>query len=728
MKFTSSLLVVLFLCTDLCAQDTTIKESISLIPITVKSRKKTEKERAAFQLQGQSTEALTETELNRNNSAFIEHSLNTIAGVQLDKRTLLGGQRIIIRGYGNDQKFNNWGIKAYYNDIPITSADGITLLDDIDFSLVNNVEVIKGPATTLYGGGVGGVARFNLKTNELKGTHVAQKINTGSFGLFQTQTRIDLVSDKGAIVFNYGHIQADGYRPRGASNKNTFSLLGNFTLNEKEKIKFYASHSYSHEELTGQIPYADYYAGIDRGNLAYAKQNARNELLTTRFSITHDYAFNKYIHNISSFFYSNTSQLYIAAGALHNNNAPNMGFRSVFTYEQQSTTKFINQLSFGTELQGTRTLGSRYAYPSIDTTPFVVLSINKASYAKTSTDQFSIFLQDRIKIMPLQTTVIVGMSVNPLKYKREDLLAIPGLLSSYNKDLSFKKNFELSYNPHIAIQKTIKNQIINLSYSEGFNAPTASTSFINVLNITNDKLLPEKAKMLDLSVQGLLFDTRFDYQFSIFTMNIENKLTQLAGSIGNSPYTYWANTGIQQNKGVEMSMGYNWQPKITSLGWIKKIEPFLSMSYNQFKYAQFKTSIDGSTVDFSGKQVVGVPKLKYTLGLDIQSNMGVYTNATYYYMGDVYADFANSNLVKGFTQLNAKIGYQCKYKNADLDLYVGANNMTNQINYTFLFLGNNVNDNDPGNGYANTVSTDLTPGAYKLNWWGGITFKYYLKN
>ena len=161
MKFTSSLLVVLFLCTDLCAQDATIKESISLIPITVKSRKKTQKERVAFQLQGQSTEALTEAELNRYNSAFIEHSLNTIAGVQLDKRTLLGGQRIVIRGYGNDQKFNNWGIKAYYNDIPITSADGITLLDDIDFSLVNNVEVIKGPATTLYGGGVGGVARFN---------------------------------------------------------------------------------------------------------------------------------------------------------------------------------------------------------------------------------------------------------------------------------------------------------------------------------------------------------------------------------------------------------------------------------------------------------------------------------------------------------------------------------------------------------------------------------------
>lgn len=727
MKFTSSLLVVSFLCANLCAQESTTKESISLLPITVKSRKKTEKERAEFKRQGQSMEALTEAEWNRNNSAFIEHALNTIAGVQLDKRTALGGQRIVIRGYGNDQKFNNWGIKAYYNDIPITSADGITLLDDVDFSLVNNMEIIKGPATTLYGGGIGGVARFNIKANELQGTHVFQKVNTGSFGLLQTQTRIDLVSEKGAMVFNYGHIQADGYRPRGASNKNMFSIFGNYTLNKKEKIQFYASHNYSFEELTGQIPYPDYYAGIDLGNRAYAKQNARNDLLSTRFSITHDFQYNKNLNNTSSFFYSNTNQLYIAAGALNNNNSPNIGFRSVFTYKQLRQTTFVNDLSFGTEIQETRTLGSRYAYPNIDTTAFVVQSINKATYLKTSTNQFSIFLNDRIHITPIQTTVILGISMNPLKYAREDLLAVPGLVTGYNKDISFNKKFETSYNPHIAIQKTIKNQIINLSYSEGFNAPTASTSFIGSLNITNDQLLPEKAKMFDFSIQGLLLDTRLDYQFSLFSINIENKLTQLAGISGTLPYTFWSNTGAQHNKGLELSMGYNWQPKINALSWIKKIEPFFSTSFNQFNYSNFKTSINGTPTDFTGKQVVGIPKMKYTIGVDIQANKGLYANATYYYLGDVYADFANSNLVKGFTQLNAKIGYQYKYRNADIDIYIGANNITNQINYTFLFLGNNVNDNDPGNGYASTVITDLTPGAYQLNWWGGLKFSYHLK-
>jgi len=728
MKFTSSLLVVLFLCADLHAQEATTKESISLLPVAVKSRKKTEKERAEFKRHGQSTEALTEAELNRNNSAFVEHALNTIAGVQVDKRTALGGQRIVIRGYGNDQKFNNWGIKAYYNGIPITSADGVTLLDDIDFSLVNNVEVVKGPATTLYGGGVGGVARFYIKANDLKGTHIAQKINTGSFGLLQTQTRIDLVSDKGAVVFNYGHIQADGYRPRGASNKNMFSIFGNYQLNGKEKVQFYASHNYSYEGVSGQIPYADYYAGIDNGNKAYAKQNARNELLSTRFSVSHEYQFNNHISNTTSVFYSNLDQHAVSAGADGNSYNPNFGMRSIFTLKQSIAPKLNHQLYVGTEIQQSRSLASSFRFPTTDTTALVVQNITKGSFLKTTSNQYALFIHDRINFDNINTSLIIGLSSNSLNYNRSDLLAAPGLLTGYNKDISFNKKFETSFNPHVALQKTIKNQIVNLSYSEGFNAPTASTSFISTLNITNDQLLPEKAKMLDFSIQGLLFDTRFDYQFSLFSINIENKLTQLAGMSGTTPYTYWSNTGTQQNKGAELSMGYNWQPKLKALGWIKKIEPFIALSNYQFQYTNFKTIMSGSQVDFSGKQVVGIPTLKYTLGMDIQSNIGAYANLTYYYMGDVYTDFANTNLVKGFTQLNAKIGYQWKYKNADLDLYFGANNMTNQINYTFLFLGNNINDKDPGNGYANTVSTDLTPGAYQLNWWGGITFKYYLKN
>lgn len=55
--------------------------------------------------------------------------------------------------------------------------------------------------------------------------------------------------------------------------------------------------------------------------------------------------------------------------------------------------------------------------------------------------------------------------------------------------------------PHFAVQKRWKNQIFNLSYSEGYNAPTASTSFVSggTINTVNDDLEAEKAKMWDFS-------------------------------------------------------------------------------------------------------------------------------------------------------------------------------------------------------------------------------------
>ena len=245
--------------------------------VQILGRPKLKKERAEFRRHAQSTETLGAYELNRNNSAFIEQSLNTMAGVQVDKRTNLGGQRVVVRGYGNDQKFNNWGVKFYLNSVPLTNADNTTVLEGIDFSLVNNVEVVKGPAGTLYGSGVGGVVRLYMRPETEKGVTLTQKVAGGSFGLLQSATRLDAVGDNYSVMFNYGHIESDGYRPRGSSLRNDYAFLANFKMNPKQSLSVYASQNYSNEGVPGQISYEDYYAGIDPGNLAYAKKNAGNK-------------------------------------------------------------------------------------------------------------------------------------------------------------------------------------------------------------------------------------------------------------------------------------------------------------------------------------------------------------------------------------------------------------------------------------------------------------------
>lgn len=123
--------------------------------------------------------------------------------------------------------------------------------------------------------------------------------------------------------------------------------------------------------------------------------------------------------------------------------------------------------------------------------------------------------------------------------------------------------------------------------------------------------------------------------------------------------------------------------------------------------------------------MVGVPSTKYSLGLDFDIKAGFYMRNSFNYISDVYTDFSNTVNVKGFTQYNAKLGYKKNIKNWDLDLFLIGNNLTNQINYTFLFVGNAVGDNDLGNGYPVGTVTDVNPGPSKAYFIGGLNIAYH---
>lgn len=725
MKYKISLLFTILNITILFSQ----QKPVTLDPVLIKGRKKNIKERTEFKKHAQSTEVLNDYELNRNNPAFIEQSLNTVAGVQVDKRTQLGGQRIVIRGYGNDQKFNNWGIKVYYNNMPLTTADGTTILDDIDFSIIDNLEVIKGPASTQYGSGVGGTIRFYLKSPINEGLSFEQKTTFGSFNLFQSSSKINYKKGKESMFLNYGHLESNGYRPHGGSLKNFLSYFGEFDISEKEKLSLFLGYNNSYEQVAGQISYADYYAGIDLGNSAYIKKNAGNSIKSIRFGVSYENRFSANFKNNSTLFYYNSDFERIAAGAYEVSKNPNYGLRSVFSWKKDIDSKWKNEFNFGTEIQQSTSLISNYRFLGTDDdNPLEVSNISKASYFNYVNNQFGFFLENRIDYNPYNFSILFGLSANNVKFNRKDLFAMPGLITNYNKDLSFNKSFNTVLNPHFAIQKTIKDQIINLSYSYGYNAPTAATSFITAINQTNDNLAAEKAKMIDFSVHGLLFDTKFDYQIAFYDMQIENKLTQLSAinPQGGAAYTYWANTGNQQNRGIELSLGY--VHELNNGNILKTIQPFTSLTINDFKYKNFQTVSENNLEDYSNKMVVGIPNSKYTFGLDFKFKNGFYLQNTYNRIGDVYTDFKNTNSVNGFEQFNSKFGFQKELmkKKITLDIYIAGNNLTNKINYTFLFLGNNINDSDAGSNYPSGVATDVNPGISKAYYFGGVNLKYSL--
>ena len=687
------------------------EKTIDEVEVYVKA--KLTKEREEFKKHAQSTEIISEYDINRNNPSFIEQSLGTMAGVQVERRTQLGGQRIIIRGYGNDQKFNNWGTKMYWNNIPLTGADGVTVLDDINFGLINHIDVIKGPAATLYGGGSGGAIRFYTKPETQKGTSITEQFNTGSFGLFQTSTSATNVGENHSITANFTHLGSDGYRPHGKSIKNFYTINGEFKLNDKQKITLLASHGNSLEQVSGQISYADYYNGIDDGNFAYIRRGAKTKFVTSRVGVGHVWNITKNFSNSTTLFYTGTTSDRIAAGAFETYSAPNYGLRSVFNLNQD-WGNFSSNTEFGVEMQQSSSLISNYRFKSVNINQEPVLRpMYDGSYFKYLNNQSNYFAVEKLKYKPWDVMFLAGISFNQISYNRNDLFAVPGLFvingtNYYNKNLSFDKKFDLVGTPHFALQKTWKDQIFNLSYSEGYNAPTSATAFITGINVANDDLLPERAKMWDFSVQGILGKTNIDYQFSLFNINIKDKLTQSRGTSGNQTYTYWTNTGDQTNKGAELSIGYAYKPNNSFL---TKIQPFVNYAYSDFKYSAF--SINTTDHSFGGNKVVGIPKHRVAMGLDFSTKIGLYLQNTFSYMGTVYTDFANTTKVKSFALLNSKIGYKHSFGKFDADIFVIGNNLTNQINYSFLFYGNSINDSDLDNQYLGTASTDVNPGPDK---------------
>ena len=162
--------------------------------------------------QPQSIGLLTRRELTRSEGVFLESSLNLMPGVRMEKRTMNGGQRILIRGYGlpaangNQLNFNGAGYKAYLNGIPVTDGEGVTVLDDVDFSTLGKVEVVKGPASSLYGTGIGGVVKMFTLRPEAQTTRLVQEGVVGSYGLWSTNTRLESANERASIPVSYTHL------------------------------------------------------------------------------------------------------------------------------------------------------------------------------------------------------------------------------------------------------------------------------------------------------------------------------------------------------------------------------------------------------------------------------------------------------------------------------------------------------------------------------------------
>lgn len=634
-------------------------------------------------------------DINRGNGMSLQSALNAIPGVRMDQSTL-SEARISIRGNGVRSSFGIRNIKIYVNEIPVTEADGTTRLESIDVNGIGMAEVIKGPASSIYGAGTGGVINFKLQRAPYQEQSLEASALIGSFGLRRLATSYRNGGDKVNSYVSYGWQEYGGYRQH--SNDMRRFLTGNFQLfpSNKRIITLMLNRTTQHSQIPGSLTADQMTADPRQANTSNLDKQAGRYQNWTRIGLGQQYTFNDQFSNHTSVFTYFYDLDHPLAYAYLRNFHQSLGGRTRFSYNPQFSL-FATRFDFGAEFiegltKGTQFVNNKGHEGAVNST---------IDYRNT---QYVLFYQSETALGP-QTALTVGLSYNNLKYKVNDYL---------KPQQSGTKKFDPQASPRVAISHNFSKALsLHASVSSGFSPPSSS-EIKQIDGSINPVLQAEKALNYELNAKGNLFRSKLAYDLALFKMDMKGEL--IAQSVQQG-ITIYHNSGKTSHNGVELSLSYQLLETTAESGSIS-LRPFAALTYSDFSFKDYKTlNAQGeATADFSGNKLTGIAPWVVNIGVDLESKFGLYFYGTYFYNDRLPLNDANSVYNPSNEIWNAKIGYRKKLqKFLEVNVYGGVDNLLNR-KFSSIVALNAVGFNGAQPAYFNPSPT--------INGYGGLNIKY----
>jgi iron complex outermembrane receptor protein len=663
-----------------------------------------------------STALLTRSDLDRFSGLALSDAVNTVPGVFMQSRTPFGGAHIDIRGYypsvsGNSPNSNGMGANVFLNGIPITDASGTTVLDDVDFATLGRVEIIKGPASSLYGGAIGGTVLLGTARPAPNQTSAGVQYLGGGDGLMRFNTSLQGANGTSDYVLNYGHQAYDSWRPHSESRKTYARGTGDFQVGTNQSLTAYFSYNKSYEELAGEIDSTDFYSRNPVSDANYLANNSHIQLTSYFTGLSDTYQISEHFSNQTSVFGSGRFANQPFAHGFTDATQFNVGARSAIDFSGQAGQVGISGTVGIMAQRSTVTSNGVFIVPA---PPFA----ERPSASENSAVNSFAFTEWKFAF-PSQFTVTAGGSYINNSFSVHNMLKSGAL---FDTTTTITKSFDAVFAPRIEVTKGFAdNALLYASVSTGYTPPLL-TNITASDGTVNTGLKPEHAMQYEVGLQGRLLK-HLSGQLALYDLDNTDKLiNQTVATI-----TSTTNVGEQRNEGAEVSL--SWLARSDSTRALSLVRPWISYTYTDAKYIDFKSDNNNTaaTVDFSGNRVARVPKTRYAIGLDAGTHNGFSLNGTYQFVGDVPVTFDNSTSVHSYSLLSARAGYRTLLNHHwNLELAVGGDNLTKQTYYTFLFVGPNYKglaqgpDGGSGDGY-------ILPGNPSAQLYASIGLSYVFR-
>ena len=717
--------------------------------------------------QPQSITKLTPVELKRGQGVFFDDVIQTsVPGVIMNRRTVSGGQQFNIRGYGNGSRgtrgissnFDGQGYKVYLNGIPVTDAEGITTLDDVDYSSIGNAEIVKGPAGTLYGQAISGAINLKVVSPERGKTSLEQQAMWGNYGLQRYTTILRTGNERSGILLSYGKQKSDGFSIHNSSHKDFVNFVGDFQPNEKQTITSYVGYTDSYDERLGELTLTQWANKDYSGNPEYIKRNAHSHVSTFRAGLAHTYAFGKSISNTTSIFGMGFRSDVSSAGGWTDKTSVNYGFRTSFDTKFSVGNGSALSGITGMEVQRQDAQITGYnmkADPSdpnpggpwvFGTSPYWIVNAVTSNNAFVTTP--TAYFTEWTLGLQKDLSITAGIGLSTQRIILDDRFNSPN--ATVARPAHFDTSYKNMWSPHVAINKVInKNVSVYASYSTGYKAPVSSYFFIATPQIgtppnpgsapatamVNGVLKPEKGDQFEIGTKGSILNDKLVYQLAVFSLKFKDKMTAVAVPVPTTTppptataYSYMINAGEQDHKGVEALIKYSIVKE--GSGMFTNVTPFLNFTYSDFKYGDnfiYKTGTTTAaggidTVNYSGLNVFGVPKIMAAWGIDVSTKYGMYASFSHLYKDpqNIALERLTNNpetftlrTASSYNLLNTKIGFRRSLSSHfDLDAFFGVNNITG-VRYPIMI-------------FVNQLPDAYIPAPPKAVYFGGINLKYNL--
>ena len=571
----------------------------------------------------------------------LQEYLRSVPGVfTLNANNYAQDLRISIRGFGSRAAFGIRGIQLIVDGIPETTPDGQGQVDNLPLGLLSRLEVLRGPAASLYGNAAGGVL-YLTTLDSLEGESTRWRSALGSYGYQNHQLTSFVGGQKTSALFHINRTLTKGFRTFSGLTQNVFNAKIKHQLSSRSKLNFQLNFTHSpRAEDAGGLKLEETEADSRQARKQNVDYDTFEKISQFKVGMRWEQQWGSQWSLDSYAFYS-FRDFY---GKLPFQNGGIVGlFRNYYglgtrlNYEE-SLSKLTHRWQLGLERSAQRDQRDRY--------------------------QNLLGAQGNLMFSQLERFGIFGMSVlDELQWKK--FLVRTGLRFDYQTlgaDTVAKGQEYTVLNPSIGLSYSVSGaQRLFVNFSTSFETPTLSELSANPTGGAglNLELDPSKAINYELGWKTQGASAFFEATGFIIQSTNEILPYELEAFPGRS---FYQNAGTTRRYGIEVAGAFHW----------KRWDIQVSLTQAQY---QFKAQDSANALD--KKSLPGIPNSQAFLQLLYTSTNDWNWMLSGEQLGRFYANNSNSVVIQSFQKVRFQAQKTVQVPWGELHVLGGINNLLN---------------------------------------------------